>query len=266
MKIGFIGAGKMAEAIMAALLKNKVVHPAELFASDVSEARRNSLKKEYGINVYGNNALAAGLASVVFLAVKPQQLEEVLAEIAPAITRDHLVISIAAGKKLARMESLLPDCRIIRVMPNIACLVSQAMSVFAAGSKALHSDKATLKELLSNVGAVMELPEDLFDIVTAVSGSGPAFFAYILEQMVNAAVGSGLSRQDATLLAAQTMIGTGRLLIDGRITPGDLIASVSSAKGTTAEGMSVLGASDVGTVLQSTVAAAERRSRELSGV
>ena len=264
MKIGFIGAGKMAEAIMAALLKSKVAAAHEVFASDVSEERRKLLRTRYGINIYSENAAIPESAEVLILAVKPQQLDTVLTELAPRITSEHLVISIAAGKKVQGIELLLAEARVIRVMPNMACLVAEAMSVFCMGSKATAADSTTATKLLSCFGKVMELPEDKFDAVTALSGSGPAFLAYLLNGMVDAGVQEGLDRGDALLLAEQTMLGTAKLLIEKGIAPQELISSVASAKGTTAAGLSVLEKSDILTVLRKTINAAAERSKELS--
>lgn len=265
MKISFIGAGKMAEAIIASLIRAKVASPSEIFASDTSEDRRKALKKDYGVNTYASNSLVAGMGNVIFLAVKPQQLDDVLAEIAPSVTREHLVISIAAGRRLARIEELLPEARVIRVMPNIACLATEGMSVFCAGGRALASDRALAKKLLGSVGRVLELPEEQFDAVTALSGSGPAFFAWVAGQAAEAAVRLGLSREDACTLAAQTMLGTARLMLEKPMAPTELVAAVSSPNGTTVAGMKVLAASDVGAVLADTLKAAAQRSRELSG-
>jgi pyrroline-5-carboxylate reductase len=264
MKIGFIGAGKMAEAILITLLDSKLAAAPEVFASDISEERRQFLKSRYGINMYSKNAAVAGLVETLILAVKPQQLDAALQELAAEITSKHLVISIAAGKKIGSIETLLPEARVIRVMPNLASLVAEGMSVFCAGARATAADTATATRLLSCFGKVLELPEEMFDAVTALSGSGPAFFAYLLNAMVEAGVQEGLNRQDALLLAEQTMLGTAKVLVEKGVEPHELIASVTSAKGTTAAGLAVLDKSDVATILHRTIGAAVQRSRELS--
>jgi pyrroline-5-carboxylate reductase len=266
MKIGFIGSGKMAEAIIAGLLRAKITRPAEIFASDVSDERRSALKKEYGVNTYGNNALIAAKSNVLFLCIKPQQLDGVLQEIASSVSREHLVISIAAGKKLATIEAALPQARVIRIMPNVGCLVSEAMSAMTLGARTTAADSQLAGKLLSNVGRVVQLPEDQFDAVTALSGSGPAFFAFLLDKLSDAAVAEGLDRQSALLLAKQTMLGTAKLLLDKAMDPKALIEMVASAKGTTAEGLKVLEGSSIAEIMRETVSAAARRSRELSSV
>lgn len=262
--IGFIGAGKMAEAMIAALLTRERVKASELLASDISEQRRHDLEQLYGIVVTDRNVEVANRTAIIFLAVKPQQLDGVLGEIAPAIDSSKLVISIAAGKRLETIEARLPRARVIRVMPNLPCIVAEGMSVFCLGSRASEADRQTVLNLLSAFGKVVELPEDLFDAVTALSGSGPAFFAYFLDCLVSAAETVGLDRETALLLASQTMLGTARLMLDKHFSPGRIIESVSSPRGTTVAGMTVLGASNVADVVQRTIEAATRRSRELS--
>ncbi|MFC1497107.1 pyrroline-5-carboxylate reductase [Verrucomicrobiota bacterium] len=264
MKIGFIGAGKMAEAIIAALINSKLFVPHQIFAGDVSSERRKLLKRRYGINTYSNNNAIPGMAEIIFLSVKPQQLVDVLNEISGGVNKRHLVISIAAGKKISFIQSLFSTARIARVMPNLACLVSEAMSVFCVGKTATVSDKKTVTRILSCFGKVAELPESRFDTVTALSGSGPAFFTYFLESMVNAGTKEGLSRKDALALAVQTMLGTSKLLMEKKIDPEELIMSVTSEKGTTAAGLEVMENSELSKIVCKTIKAAAKRSKELS--
>lgn len=264
MKIGFIGTGKMAEAIAASLISSKLIEAHEIFGSDISVERRKLLKRRYGINMYSKNKILPGVAEIIFLSVKPQQLDGVLKEIAPDVTKKHLVISIAAGKKISLIQSILKEARIIRVMPNLACLVSEAMSVFSAGSTATASDRRVATRMLLCFGKVLELPEGRFDAVTALSGSGPAFFTYLLRSMVDAGVQEGLNRKDALLIAGQTMLGTSKLLSEKKIDPQDIIEAVALAKGTTAAGLAVLRKSAVSNILRRTIRAAVKRSQELS--
>jgi pyrroline-5-carboxylate reductase len=207
-----------------------------------------------------------GVVDVVFLAVKPQNLDGVLEEIAPSIREEHLVISIAAGKRIEHIESLLPGAKVVRVMPNIAATVSEGMSVFCTGHKVTVEDRRTAVTLLSCFGQVLELPEEQFDAVTALSGSGPAFFAHFLNLMVQGGVELGLSRKDSELLAAQTMLGTAMLLAKGEYGAEELIDAVSSARGTTVAGMAVLGRAPLPEVVVDTLRAAARRSEELSRI
>jgi pyrroline-5-carboxylate reductase len=264
MNVAFIGAGKMAEAILRSLLGTEIVAPFEVMASDADASRPAALAAELKIQAAPSNVAAADWADVVFLCVKPQQLEDVLRELAGTITDRHLVISIAAGKKLATIEARLRLARVIRVMPNVCCLVGEGMNVFTLGAKATEEDADTAMRLLGSCGAAHTLPEAQFDAVTALSGSGPAFFARFLIHLVEGAKAEGLSADDAEALAVQTMAGTAALLRNTTLTPEQLIANVTSAKGTTAEGLAVLDQSDFAAVIRATVAAAARRSRELS--
>jgi len=265
MKVGFIGAGKMAEAMAGALVAAKKVGAHQIFASDISEERRALIKRKHGVNVYSSNTVVLESAEVLFLAVKPQDLDDVLLEISDRVTKKHLVISIAAGKHISQIESYLPRARVVRVMPNMACLVSEAMSVYCGGRWTTAKDRKLAEDLLSCFGKVLELPEDQFDAVTAVSGSGPAFFAYFLQHMIKAGVKEGLSREDALLLAEQTMLGTSRLFMELDIEPAALIKAVASAKGTTAAGLSVFSKSTLARSVGRAIRAAAKRSRELSG-
>lgn len=264
MKTGFIGAGRMAEAIIASVLRSKTLRTSDLFASDIDATRRRLLKRRYAINVYSKNRLVVSAAEVLFLAVKPQGLDPVLRELAPDLTGNHLVISIAAGRTLEAIESLLPGMKVVRVMPNLPCVVAEGMSVFCMGSRADAGDRRTVMRLLSCFGKVLELPESQFDAVTALSGSGPAFFAYVLAELVEGGVQQGLDRDDALVMAEQTMLGTSRLLMENKVDPQDLIRSVASAKGTTAAGLAVIEKSALARTLHRTIKAAAKRSRELA--
>lgn len=263
--IGFLGGGKMAEAIMASILKGGALSPQLLMASDVSAERRAHLAATLGVRTTAVNREVVTAASVVFLSVKPQQLDEVLAEVATPAPAAPLWVSIAAGKRLAFFESRLPGARVVRVMPNIAALVGASMNVFCMGARCTAQDRQRVAELLTYGGRSQEMPEDQFDAVTALSGSGPAFVAYWVEAAVRGAVALGMPEPAARVLAVQTVLGTGRLLQEGVFTPEALIAAVSSAKGTTVAGLEVLRASGMADDLARTLAAAAARSRELSG-
>lgn len=264
MKVGFVGGGKMAEAMIAALIRTGTLEAHAIFASDVSQERRSLLKSSHGINVYSKNRVIPGFADVVILAVKPQHLGAVLDELVFDLKESHLVISIAAGKTIKYLESVIEKSRVIRVMPNIACQVFEGMSAYCGGTCAAEPDLRTAAKLLGCFGKVMELPEEQFDAVTALSGSGPAFFTYLLDGMVSAAVDEGLSREDALLLAEQTMLGTSKVLIEQGADPGDLIKAVASPGGTTEAGLAVLERSSIAGILDRMIHAATRRSKELS--
>lgn len=263
MRIGCIGAGKMAEAMLTAWIRKGLVMPADVTASDVSEERLALIRRSLGVCASADNRRAAE-ADVVVLAVKPQHLQEALSSLPRGSLAGRLVVSIIAGKRLATLEGLLPGSRVVRVMPNLPCVVVEGISAWCAGSGASESDRRTAVTLLSAFGTALEVPESQFDAVTALSGSGPAFLAWVLDRLAAAAAAQGLSQRDAAVFARQTMLGTARLLIEQDLDPRALIGSVASAKGTTAAGLAVLDASDAAEVLDRTIAAAAARSRELS--
>lgn len=262
--IGFVGAGKMAEAVMGGLIARQCFRPEMVVASDVDAAHLAALGHRLGIRVAASNTEVVNIAELCCLAVKPQQLDAVLDEIAPAVSDRHLMVSIAAGKSTAGIEARLPRGRVVRVMPNIACLVGEGMNVFTRGSRATDADAAGVRKILECVGRALELPESMFDAVTALGGSGPAFYAYLLEGLAAGAVKEGLPAAAALHIAAQAMAGTARLLLENRFSPAELAAAVTSAKGTTAAGREILETPAMADILVRTVQAAARRSRELS--
>lgn len=262
-KVGFIGAGKMAEAMISGLIRNRFATPGEMIVSDISAERLAVLGREYGVGTTPDNAGVVRQSPVCLLAVKPQQLADVLNALAPVVSREHLLVSIAAGKSTAYLESLLPAGRVVRVMPNIACLVGAGMNVYTLGRRAVAEDGRLVARLLECCGRACEAPESLFDAVTALSGSGPAFFAYLLDRLVDGAVQEGMPRDQALILATQTMAGTAQLLLQTKMSPAELAGAVTSAKGTTAAGREILESPAVADVLAHTIQAAARRSREL---
>jgi pyrroline-5-carboxylate reductase len=254
----------MAEAIMAGMIAKGTTRPDHILASDLNGERLAYLHQRYGIRAVDSNTVVIRDVEVCFLAVKPQQLDPVLRDLAPQVGSGHLIISIAAGKQTALIETLLPAGRVVRVMPNINCLAGEGMNVFTRGTRATAQDGALVADLLGCCGLALELPEAQFDAVTALSGSGPAYFAYILDRLVDGAVKEGLSRPNALLLAEQTMLGTARLLREHGMEPAELAAAVTSAKGTTAAARDILETGTVAEILGRAVQAAARRSRELS--
>jgi pyrroline-5-carboxylate reductase len=263
MKIGFVGAGKMAEAILASLLDADVCEAGDIYASDISGERCESLIGQYGIQASTQTREVVNASDIVVFAVKPQELDQALAGL-DACAAGKLVVSIAAGKPLSYFEGKLPDSRLVRVMPNLACQVGEGMSVYCGGASATWEDLSLVARIFSASGRTLQLSESLFDVVTALSGSGPAFFAYVLDAMVEAAIGEGMPHDTAMMLAEQTMLGTAKVLLDTAIPPSEFMERVASKGGTTAAGFEVLGKSSVGSDLQATIRAATRRSRELS--
>ena len=266
MRIGFLGAGKMAEAILAALLRNGVAAAASVTACERVVERRAFMRRRYKVAVTASAVDLVCASDVVFVAVKPQDLDALLTEVAPALGPRHVVISIAAGKPLAHLQRLLgARTRLVRVMPNLAVMVGEGMSAFCLGRRAKPGDRRLANRLLGCCGRVIELPERHFDAVTALSGSGPAFFAHVMVALADAAQDAGLPAEAARLLSEQTMLGAARYLLETGRDPAEFIQAVTSPKGTTAAGMAVLNASDLRDVLARTIQAAAHRSAELRG-
>lgn len=265
MKVGFIGGGKMAEAILGDLINSDMVEKSEVYVAEPDNKRRDQLVDSYGINVFEKGADLMSSVDVVFLAVKPQVMDSVLKEIASFVQMDQIFISIAAGKTLANIEALLPSSKIARVMPNLAASVSESMNVFCVSAGFATTDKALVESLLKCFGKVLELPEEQFDAVTAISGSGPAFVAHFLHLMIDGAVALGLNEADAALLAKQTMLGTAKVLLNSDIEISDFIESVCSKGGTTAAGMEIMRSESLAKPIARTLQAAAARSAELRG-
>ncbi|MBN1835070.1 MAG: pyrroline-5-carboxylate reductase [Spirochaetales bacterium] len=257
--VGFIGGGNMGLALGQALARR--FPEIELFVCDLRPERvvrfRESLPASQAAE--GPGPLAAR-AEVVFLAVKPQDLPAVLEGIRAT---DRLVVSIAAGVPLARLEQALPSARVVRVMPNTPCLVGAMAAGYACGARASAEDRQTVAALLGAAGYAVELDEELLDAVTGLSGSGPAFVARLVEAFLAAGEALGLPKEAARKLSLQTFEGTARLLAETGMSPQELVDMVSSPKGTTVAGRRVLEASECRQAIIETIAAAARRSKEL---
>lgn len=263
MRIGVIGGGKMAEALLSGMLRQNVCMAAEVLVSDCDAGRREWLRERYGVETIEPNRPVVERSEAVILAVKPQDLDAVLEELAPAAA-GRLFVSIAAGRRLAYFEARLGGGRVVRVMPNLACQAGEGMSVYCGGVAATAADTALVRRMLESCGRVLELDESFFDAVTALSGSGPAFLAFVVQALVEAAVKHGMAAATALELALQTMRGTATVMQQGAVAPADFMASVASKGGTTAAGLAVLAGSDLPAVLQATLDAAAQRSAELS--
>ncbi|MCD6145075.1 pyrroline-5-carboxylate reductase [ANME-2 cluster archaeon] len=264
MKIGFVGAGRIGEALIRGVLAADLTQNDQIFAGDVDADRLNALSKELGINTSTDNNDVVNNAEVIILAVKPQIISAVLQTIKPRITREHIIISVAAGVPIRAIEENLPDgAHLIRVMPNIACTVRQAISAICAGSYATGSDEETARIILGSVGRVVTVPESMMDAVTGLSGSGPAFVSVIIEAMADGGVHEGLPRDIALELAAQTVLGAAAMILETRSHPGALKDMVTSPAGTTIRGIRALEEHGLRAAMMDAVIAATRRSREL---
>lgn len=263
-KIGFLGAGNMAEALMKGLLKTGIVLPESLFATDVRLDRLRQLDKLYGIGVLPDNPELVKQVDVVILAVKPQIIAPVLREVAPAVTPKKLVISLAAGVPTSTLRALLPKgVRLIRTMPNTPALVLEGATGIAKADGLQPGDLETAREIFEAVGKVVVLEEELLDAVTALSGSGPAYIALVIEALADGGVKMGLDRETAMTLAAQTVLGSAKLLIETGAHPGQLKDMVTSPGGTAIAGIAALEEGGVRRTLINAVERATLRSREL---
>lgn len=260
--IGFIGAGKMAEAIMAGMLRDAVCQPQDIGIFDIASSRVADLHVQFGVVAYDSNAALVTGCDTIILAVKPQNLDAVMEEISAQVA-DRCVISIAAGRMIAGLERGLPQARIIRVMPNLACQVGAGMSAICAGRLATDQDMENARRLFSASGRVCEIEESAFDIVTALSGSGPAFWTQLAEYEQRQAEASGLSAETARTLILQTMLGTARVLLETDQSFSDFMNAVASKGGTTAAGLEVLRESSAADILADVLRAAAARSEAL---
>jgi len=261
--IGFVGAGNMAEAMIRGLLRGEDFAAEQVLASGPREERMRELHDAYGIQATTENKVPAA-AQIVVLSVKPQILSRVLDEIADTVSSDALVISIAAGIPVAAIQSRLAGgTRVVRAMPNTPALVDAAATAIAGGEHARESDLEDAKRIFDSIGLTVILDESQLDAVTGLSGSGPAYVFLILEALSDAGVKVGLSRRTAQLLAAQTVLGSAKLLLETNEHPGRLKDMVTSPGGTAITGLHTLENGGVRTTLMNAVEAATRRSREL---
>jgi pyrroline-5-carboxylate reductase len=262
--IGFIGAGKMGSALIKGIIKTGIVKHENIGASDVYEPFLRDLQAKMGIMVSSDNVVIAQKSDILILAVKPNTLESVLADLRAYITSDKLVISIAAGVPLLTYEqALLKDTRIIRVMPNIAATVLEAASGIALGKNATPEDLKITLEIFSAVGTAVQVPESLMDTVTGLSGSGPAFIFPVIEAMADGAVFEGMDRKSAQTLAAQTVLGAAKMVLETGLHPGELKDMVTSPGGTTIQGIHSLEEAGIRAAFMNVVIRASERSKEI---
>lgn len=262
--MGFIGTGNMAEALIKGLLQAGALRPERLHGSDPRRVRCDEMRARYGINVTTHNEDVMRRADIVVLSVKPQILTKVCDEISPHLRPRALVVSIAAGVPVAVLEAHLPrGTRVVRVMPNTPALVGAGATAIAAGGHATEEDLQVTRRIFDSVGMTVVLDEEQLDAVTGLSGSGPAYVFLVIEALSDAGVKVGLSRYNALALAAQTVLGSAKLLLETGTHPGQLKDMVTSPGGTAIAGLHTLEAGGLRTTLINAVEAATRRSREL---
>ena len=262
--IGFIGAGKMATALAKGFISAGCCTAEHIIASDVVPAARDYFTAQTHAPAVTDNADIVARSEILCLAVKPQNMSAVLAELKPLLQPHHLVVSIAAGVTLATIETALGSARrVIRVMPNTPCLVNASASGYALGAAATAEDAQTVELLLSSVGLAFRVQEHLLDAVTGLSGSGPAFVYMMIEALSDGGVRMGLPRDVALRLAAQTLLGSAKMVLETGLHPGELKDAVTSPGGTTIAGIHALERGGLRASLMNAVEAATLRAIEL---
>ena len=262
--IGFLGAGKMGTALARGFIKAGLVTPERILASDPVADARTAFAREVGAKIGTSNLEVARFAQVLLLAVKPDQAPGVLAEIRDHFTEQHLLISIAAGVPIAKLEAALAErARVIRVMPNTPALVGDSATAYAGGKHARPEDLQLAQRLFSAVGYAAMVKESLLDAVTGLSGSGPAYVYLMIEALSDGGVAAGLPREISTRLAAQTVLGAARMVLETGAHPGALKDMVTSPGGTTIEGLHELEKGQARAAFINAVRAAAEKSRKL---
>jgi pyrroline-5-carboxylate reductase len=265
LQFGLIGGGVMGEALLSRLIELKIFKASEVIVSEPHLSRRSFLEQKHGVSTCEDNKQVMTSTKVVLLAIKPQvfnQISQQISDILP-IENPPLVISILAGVSLSQLEAGFPNMAVVRAMPNAPATVGGGMTAMCMGTYTKQSDRQEAKNLLEAVGEVVEVPENLMDAVTGLSGSGPAYVALMLEALADGGVASGLPRAIANQLALQTILGTAQLLQHTKIHPAELKDRVTSPGGTTIAGVSELEKAGFRSALIEAVKAATRRSQEL---
>jgi pyrroline-5-carboxylate reductase len=264
-RVAFLGAGKMGEALISGLIRSGGRQTEEIMVTARREERAGELADRHGVQASLSNPEAARWAKVLVLTVKPQDMDALLDQVGGAVGPEHLVITFAAGIRTASIEHRLPaGVPVVRVMSNVPVLVDEAMSVISPGAHAEDKHLSVAEELLSSVGRVIRLAEVHQDAVTATSGSGPAYFALLAEAMIDACILLGLSRDVATELIVQTMLGSAKMLRDTGKHPVEIREMVTSPGGTTIAAIRHLEQAGVRAAFLNAIDAARQRSAELA--
>ena len=267
--LGIIGAGNMAEAIARGVIRAALLRPDQIVVADVAPARRQLFSEQLSIRAVEANDEAAKYARVLLLSVKPQQMADALSSVGGALRTDALVISIAAGISIAFIEQKLGSRsggttpRVVRAMPNTPMLVGEGMTAIAPGANATPDDLKKARRIFESAGAVVEVNETLLDAVTALSGSGPAYFFYLAEHMIAAGIQMGLSPDHARLLVTRTALGAAKMLTESPDVPQELRRKVTSPGGTTEAAIRHMESQQLPDVVKEAIFSAERRGKEL---
>ena len=264
-KIGFIGSGKMAGAIIKGIIKSGFILPENLIATQAEEEGLEDKSKELGIKVILDNKILVQKSDIIFIATKPNQVLDVLAEIGEFITSDKIIVSIAAGVRTEKLEANLPiQARVIRVMPNTPALVGEGMSGMIGGKNATKEDLDYVYNLLSTIGKCIVVEDETqMDIVTAISGSGPAFFYKVINDIARAGKELGLDYEKSLLLSIQTAIGSAKMALNREVSMEQLIANVATKGGCTRVGVDVMEDIDTAKIFANVIAKTTQKASEL---
>jgi pyrroline-5-carboxylate reductase len=264
-RIAIIGGGRIGEALLSGLLSSGWRSPGEIVVTSRSESRVAALRERHGVEATTSNPDAVRGAELVVVAVKPQDIDTLLAEIGPLLSADQTVLSVAAAIRTQHIEERIADgVPVVRAMPNSPSTVHEGMAGICAGAQAGDAQLALAEEALLHLGRVVRVPESSMDAVTALSGSGPAYFALLAEAMIEAGILLGVSREISTTLVVQTMLGTAKQLRDEGMHPVELRESVTSPGGTTIAAIRELEQHGVRAAFLNAIQAAMNRARELS--
>ncbi len=264
MKIAFIGGGKMGEAIIKAVMKGRISSAKDISVSDISESRRLYLKKQYGVAVTSDNKKAVSGREVIVLSVKPQNIDEVLSDLKGSLKSGQLILSIAAGVKINKIQKGTGHPDVVRAMPNTPAQIGIGMSGWTAARGVTERQKLRAKKILGAMGKEIYFgSEKYLDMVTAISGSGPAYVYLFAEALIEGAVGLGLKRKDAEKLVIQTVLGAAQMMDKAGKAPAELRRDVTSKGGTTERAIKVLEENKLAGIVSKAVKAAYERAKEL---
>ena len=265
MNLGIIGTGNMGSAIIGGLIRKELVNPQNIFAYDIEVGRMDDFCKTFKVRKCANSREVVTRSSLVLLAVKPQNMRDVLYEIKPAVSTENWFLSIAAGITTSFMEETLGNKpRVVRAMPNTPGLIGAGATAIAPGKYAGDDEVSTALKIFTSIGIAIKVIESNLDAVTALSGSGPAYFFYLIECLTDAAEAVGLNRDIASHLARQTALGAAKLALDSTDTPAELRKKVTSRGGTTEAALDVLFENHFADIIQEAIQAATQRAAELS--
>lgn len=263
--IGFLGAGKMATAIIKGLLNSGTFDKDHIIACEINEVYLQRLNKTFGIKATPDVHDVLVSSDILLIATKPHVVCQIMQTLKDSIKPEHLIISIAAGITFKKLEDILGETqRIVRVMPNTPALLEEGMSAVCKNNAATQQDLDCVIEIFSKIGKVITCEEKDIDAITGVSGSGPAFYYYIIDQIAKAGEKLGLDYKTALTLSAQTALGAAKMILETDSTPNELITAVTTPGGTTAEGNKVLEESSINDILFETVQKTAQKSKDMS--